>query len=69
MAPQTGVFQDKSYYGDEDCLFINVFTPKVTMWNNWANEFPNDTKILHVQFKLLPWGEEICLQMHKTLRV
>jgi para-nitrobenzyl esterase len=40
VAPQTGVFQDKSYSGVEDCLFINVFTPKVTKWNNWANDFP-----------------------------
>jgi len=29
VAPQTGVFQLKSYSGNEDCLFINVFTPKV----------------------------------------
>lgn len=30
VAPQTGVFQLNSYSGNEDCLFINVFTPKVT---------------------------------------
>jgi hypothetical protein len=30
VAPQTGAFQFKSYSGNEDCLFINVFTPKVT---------------------------------------
>jgi len=29
VAPQTGVFQLKSYSGNEDCLFINVFTPKL----------------------------------------
>lgn len=29
VAPQTGVFQYKSYSGVEDCLFINVFTPKL----------------------------------------
>ena len=29
VAPQTGVFQLTSYSGNEDCLFINVFTPKV----------------------------------------
>lgn len=29
VAPQNGVFQFKSYSGNEDCLFINVFTPKL----------------------------------------
>lgn len=29
VAPQIGVFSNIKYEGDEDCLFINVFTPKL----------------------------------------
>ena len=38
MAPQTGVFHFTSYAGNEDCLFINVFTPKVTGHIHWEND-------------------------------
>lgn len=46
VAPQTGVFQIKSYSGNEDCLFINVFTPKVTGW--MINDFPYNTKTINI---------------------
>jgi hypothetical protein len=29
VAPQIDIFMGKGYQGDEDCLFLNVYTPKV----------------------------------------
>jgi carboxylesterase type B len=30
VAPQIDIFLGKGHQGDEDCLFLNVYTPKVT---------------------------------------
>lgn len=61
VAPQTGLFQIKSYSGNEDCLFINVFTPKVTGWINWENVFPYNTKTINIQFQSLSCADKICM--------
>jgi hypothetical protein len=52
VAPQTGIFVNNTYGGDEDCLFINVFTPKVTDWsssqlekNAFTYEGKSETKV------------------------
>lgn len=60
VAPQTGVFKFKSYYGNEDCLFINVFTPKVTRRINWENDFPYSTKTINMQIQSLSCGDKTC---------
>lgn len=61
VAPQTGVFYMKSYTGNEDCLFINVFTPKVTGRINWKNDFPYNTKTINTQYRSLSSGEKTCM--------
>jgi len=61
VAPQTGVFQFKSYSGNEDCLFINVFTPKVIGRINWENEVPYNTKTNNTQYRSLYSGEKPCM--------
>lgn len=55
MAPQTGIFTnstDNNYVGDEDCLFINVFTPKVT--HSSSSELTTKSvEIINLHFKIL----------------
>jgi len=61
VAPQTGIFQFKSYSGNEDCLFINVFTPKVPGHINWENDFPYNTKTINTQYWSLYSGDRTCM--------
>ena len=61
VAPQTGVFHFTSYAGNEDCLFINVFTPKVTGHIHWENDFPYNTKTINAQYHSLSSGEKTCM--------
>lgn len=37
IAPQNVIFFGTGYEGDEDCLFLNVYTPKVThfLFDQW----------------------------------
>lgn len=51
MAPQIGMFGNFKYEGDEDCLFINVFTPKVTNWNSWVTVLPYSMVTINLQFQ------------------
>jgi hypothetical protein len=69
VAPQTGVFQFRCYAGNEDCLFINVFTPKVTGHINCENDFPYDTKTINMQYHSLSSAEKTCMYMRETLGV
>lgn len=57
VAPQTGIFANNTYAGDEDCLFINVFTPKV----DWSSSqlTPNSVEIVNLHFKLSHGGKFI----------